>query len=326
MRWFTRLEIFLGGLLAGLVVAMFAFALASYQAEHCRNIENGGHGYSETESGKSAPESEDQNRENEVSRYAVRHQWACEVRGFPVMAMFFVDHHEGFFVAIFTLMLFGATIALWRSTDKLWAGGEALRESSIAIAQEQAGIARASNVMAQRSATAAAEAAAGTHFAASATEAGVELAKETAEKQMRAYVHVEYTRVSNLFGKSEFVIQIKNFGHTPAHNLRSWNTVILIHNEVARDYKRLPKQLSANLGELGPSAGTFIPKRGPDLSNTDEAKAIIANEANIFYFGEIEYEDVFGKTRTTAFRYMVRSNDGLNLPNMFICSDDNWSN
>ena len=35
-----------------------------------------------------------------------------------------MDHHEGFFVSLFTLALSIATLALWWSTRKLWLGGE----------------------------------------------------------------------------------------------------------------------------------------------------------------------------------------------------------
>lgn len=93
----------------------------SYQVEHCGEIP------SQRASGpKDKPQAPifaqtGEDRGDEEDEYNKRYPVACGVIGFGPSVIGYLDHHEGFFVGIFTAALFFATFFLWRSTRDLTA-------------------------------------------------------------------------------------------------------------------------------------------------------------------------------------------------------------
>ncbi|MCW6512849.1 hypothetical protein [Lichenifustis flavocetrariae] len=140
MRRFANAEIILGFFL-GLFVTLLFVGVNLYQADHCaeeRQQSQAGPGKNPSPEQKVAhPHSEDDEREEEITSYAKAHPGVCGIAGFPRMTVGYLDHHEGFFVGLFTMALFGATFFLWRSTEKLWKAGEDQRVLSEKIAIDQ---------------------------------------------------------------------------------------------------------------------------------------------------------------------------------------------
>jgi hypothetical protein len=81
-------EIVLGFFL-GIVTFLCLGLIGSYQTQHCGQLEASVHS----------------------------HTIACDVSGFPLAAMEFMDHNDGFVVGVFTFLLVVATILLWISTE-----------------------------------------------------------------------------------------------------------------------------------------------------------------------------------------------------------------
>src|ERR1700719_3570647 len=89
------------------------------------------------------------------------------------------------------------------------------------------------------------------------------LYEDTAERQLRAYVHITKASFSNLRGDAEFFIEYKNCGQTPAYRMRSWN--IMKKMPYPNDYvfNREESTVTIALGTLGPNNTQHFPKASP---------------------------------------------------------------
>jgi len=136
-------------------------------------------------------------------------------------------------------------------------------------------------------------------------------AERTSEQQLRAYVLPDYSDLvdgttltppqpdrANIPGGS---IWIKNFGQTPAYEVRSWSdiTVELVANE-----SRLVAPGIAPLHAItvGPG-GSFLKNHWFNRPITPpEIAEINRGIRGIYVYGRIEYKDAYGKNRFCDFR------------------------
>ena len=132
-----------------------------------------------------------------------------------------------------------------------------------------------------------------------------EIARESAEKQLRAYVNVGTIYATGLADGERPTIHftIKNVGQTPAHALRVVSGIFLAKDPHAEtiEFQRVDPMRRFNLGQ----GGHFR------LSHKfDEPKTVTAADVDNFLKGEwcivvagvISYRDAFGKLRRTVFR------------------------
>ena len=131
-----------------------------------------------------------------------------------------------------------------------------------------------------------------------AAEDAVAVTKDSAERQLRAYVGVNEALSTWRNGPSA-QIEIKNGGQTPAYELTHWVTTGYGPADRA-DFPTQPARQSSVLG-----AGASI--------NTDTAVApgngkvhgaIREGAYTLFVWGRIEYQDAFGVRRMTEYRLM----------------------
>jgi hypothetical protein len=129
------------------------------------------------------------------------------------------------------------------------------------------------------------------------------IARETAKRELRAYVSVSATCVrGDLKNMGRVYFEFVNSGQTPAY-------VITVRSvlEIRRTSDDRPF-LAGNpgsYGSLGPGEKQHSWKQMVRPLTPSEVLAIESGELTIFCHGGITYQDAFGETHTTAFRREV---------------------
>lgn len=198
----------------------------------------------------------------------------------------FVHRNEGAITAFATIVIAFFTLTLWRSTDKLWAeANEAGR-----IAKGAADAAKA---------------------AADAARESVENAKTSAEMQLRAYINVREAKVKwkidETISRHRFSITVKvtNAGQTPARKATGW----IAHKSV--DSGESPRPFHELTGHEQPSVSVYGPGQSSWFAYSPivvvgEDEDVIAwstGRKRLYVWGRMDYEDAFGKSRWTTFRF-----------------------
>jgi hypothetical protein len=160
-------------------------------------------------------------------------------------------------------------------------------------------------IRADRTAAKAADAAA---KAAEATEASVATMRETAERQLRAYVALDYMDLVSArdasYGGYEAQYVIRNSGETPAYDVR------LAMQCRVREYPLTAELPIVTDDQLGPAAPL---NPGGEINRiVRDTEAAAKNDIHygvmrdytdaVYYFGLVTYRDAFGKNHRTKFR------------------------
>jgi hypothetical protein len=157
------------------------------------------------------------------------------------------------------------TFTLWRSTLKLWEVGE----KQITVAKESADAATR--------------------------------AVETNEKQMRAYIGFSGHSLNE---RKEFIITVKNFGNTQAHNVTGHLNMYWLQSgqELPIDFEFLDYHgFNRRRSRYIISANQEVPYNFYiDPTKLDQLKA---GELALYIYGHFDYIDIFGKNRTSLFCY-----------------------
>ena len=186
-------------------------------------------------------------------------------------AVAYLDAHAGAITGIATVVIALFTIALAASTKKLW------KEAKVAsgIAQTSAEAAKA--------------------------------AAETAERQLRAYISVEFTNVRKLGTEApiEYSFDIKNVGQTPAYNVTAFTDVFVDKHPLPPSIRKY--DLSQCIVAPGGSANVI----GPNLSNSSYGTAketmdqrqfgAICGGSRLYIRGVVVYKDFRSTERHTWF-------------------------
>jgi hypothetical protein len=147
--------------------------------------------------------------------------------------------------------------------------------------------------------------------AAEATEAGVQQAKASAERQLRAYVGLE-TSTPLGFEEWEYkaTLHLVNYGQTPANNVQTWSQAELVmidhpfaapkHSWPSPTFTSAPDNINEPLHVLFPGAREVLHTRRGELSS-DEVRYLREGQMRLYWWGEVRYVDVFGERRKTLF-------------------------
>lgn len=156
---------------------------------------------------------------------------------------------------------------------------------------------------------------------AEAAEAAVNVASDTAKRQLRAYVTLNDAIVEWLSPQQfAVVISVINSGQTPAIGLRYASRVAVGGKP---DHFEEMSKIEDNASTIDLGAGTDIKLRIPNPDPLPEDIVTAAKERRVplYVWGEIRYRDVFGKTRRTHYRMeLAESGDKLRM-----CSSGNES-
>lgn len=158
--------------------------------------------------------------------------------------------------------------------------------------------------------------------AAKSAAASNEIARETAKRELRAYINITQVRVDGLEGDARFCLEYKNCGQTPAYDIRGWNGIELRDIESTQIFESTGND--AGLGVLGPGNSAYFIKPAPRRLVMKEFDMLRAGEAAIYLWGEISYRDIFGEWHTTRFRYFIGGRHGVQPDRrMEYCDDGN---
>jgi hypothetical protein len=148
-----------------------------------------------------------------------------------------------------------------------------------------------------------------TRRAAKAAEDSVRDARESAEKQLRAYLWREASP-SNFFKRLDdrvtTAFSVKNSGQTPAHDVQCWCKFELIDAKIldAFHFEEAPKELTSAKFVINPgSEHTFGAYR--ILTDYEWSFAYVGQSVLVIW-GEIRYMDVFKALQKTRFRLKLR--------------------
>jgi len=127
---------------------------------------------------------------------------------------------------------------------------------------------------------------------------------DTAERQLRAYVLFESARTINVeVGKIPYVkITIKNFGQTPARIVAHRANVGFGHYPPTIGDPPPVDNSEFFIFILAPGAEYYAEPKFNQPLRQIEIDGINSGRAALYAFGEISYEDAFGKIRTTKYK------------------------
>lgn len=155
-----------------------------------------------------------------------------------------------------------------------------------------------------------------------ATKKLVTGAEKTAEQQLRSYLGIDHTRFTETELFASYDIGFKNFGATPAHNVRAAvDSELRDHGDTTAFRKLVP---DITFGSVFPSEGRDIFGVEDRAFTTDEWNSIRSGSTILYVFGVIIYEDCFGKIRHTHFRVMTNRSDEAGVRWVLLtCPDGN---
>ena len=148
-----------------------------------------------------------------------------------------------------------------------------------------------------------------TRKTAKAARAAVDDARESAEKQLRAYVTLNKVEIIQFeVGKPLLVrIPMTNTGQTPAHEYRGWFYVAMVPNS-AKDRFRFGKADTISRYTLGPGVEATAYEASMDNSSDHlvselEYETVTSGDRTLYVWGRDYYVDVFGNPHVTSYRY-----------------------
>lgn len=130
--------------------------------------------------------------------------------------------------------------------------------------------------------------------------------RETARRELRAYLFVDTSNIiigarPHNKGRVISIIAVKNSGSTPAHRVSHWSEVKIA--EIAQEGEmNAPSPLVAMSQSTIPPGGGITADRSIEKPGRIETAHIKTGLAAIFIFGAIEYFDVFDRPHRTNYR------------------------
>lgn len=129
--------------------------------------------------------------------------------------------------------------------------------------------------------------------------------REIGNRQVRAYLLLANVRFSMENDRYPSVhARVKNFGQSPAHNVRMWGDISVGPSFMPKGTK-LKRQVddSPSLSVIGPGFHAFIGKSSVVEIDDIGLDRIRDGVEAIFFYGGMEYEDVFGVPHSTSFLF-----------------------
>lgn len=159
--------------------------------------------------------------------------------------------------------------------------------------------------------------------AADAAKASADIAAESAQRQLRAYVTVKETAITELaVGQTpDVVIAYENVGQTPAHDVTVKLGVKVPRLPQLEAFELEPPHPSDSRSVVFPGQGGTLAISMPPALDDDFIRKFRAGVLSIYAYGEIRYRDEFGKPRYTRFRLV---HDHTRRPHHFaLCPEGN---
>lgn len=151
--------------------------------------------------------------------------------------------------------------------------------------------------------------------AAKAADRAVEITERAAERQLRAYVMVESANIKKLkIGEiPEVSVTIKNFGQTPAYNVKVWGLPGFQDFPLKGNLPTERPDETDNFvaAPLAPTVPHTIPLIFKRRMNEETIHALKAGSHAIFVVGQVRYIDAFKVERETDFCLFIGGPIGI---------------
>jgi hypothetical protein len=138
----------------------------------------------------------------------------------------------------------------------------------------------------------------------------IEISEKMGRAQVRAYVGVSAGQID--FTDLRYpvaTIEIRNFGQTPAYDLRWWIHSWIEHYPLAVELPEPSEDFPMGQNVMGPG----IPStQGIDLGvriKDEPFRLLSEGKAAIYIYGGITYRDVFSSNQSTKYMLFFRGND-----------------
>lgn len=224
-------------------------------------------------------------------------KWACQQDGNPaIRVLCLFDEHNGSFSALAAIAVAVFTFFLWRLTRRQL------------VAAENAALA------AQEGARAAAET--------------VSHMKDTAKRELRAYLSYEEGSIINFTGDQPRVqIRIANSGQTPAYKIAARVVIAFLKWPLENPAPAFPlsDEIEQRSGPCGPRSHFILSRVLTDPPLPANRMSLLARkDAALFVYGEVRYEDVFGDPHSVKFRLAHGGQTEVHpLGNLATCEEGN---
>jgi hypothetical protein len=140
----------------------------------------------------------------------------------------------------------------------------------------------------------------------------VELTKDTAKRQLRAYMCISRTRVE---WQNNRIIQVmvvfRNTGQTPARDIIMWGMIDPGH----KDSFEIPENYNdGSRGTVG-ADGEYTHQGQTKPLDEETWRQVRAREIPLWLWGELSYDDIFGQQkRSTPFRLKLHEREDVLFP------------
>lgn len=151
-----------------------------------------------------------------------------------------------------------------------------------------------------------------TRRAAKSAENSLEHARDTAKRQLRAYLVAKSFRISGVLvdHTPRVMFELKNVGQTPAYEVRIWWEIRTLHAPISEADTRVRRSLHLPWGRqsraiigAGEPVEISIPYRAP--VGAEWARALHNGKWTLLAFGVVSYRDVFKRRRLLTFKMFL---------------------
>jgi len=194
------------------------------------------------------------------------------------------------FIAVGTMWLAAATTLLWIATHKLHAGAEKASATTATQVAQQIQAAVASNEALRA--------------VADATKNNAVLMSELMSKQFRSYMVADFGRgfYQDKYFSFGAEAVIRNRGLTPAHNVSFWLSAKVMKGDAIDLAMPVGTTVAKNDATIAPTQEYVIRRSVDHRFSDDEVNEILEGvKQKLFLYGEILYEDIYGKSHITKF-------------------------
>lgn len=206
----------------GVIFGIFVADFTLFQAQHCNDSSHKRPSHEQPVNSPNEGGDGDQKPSNNSPRQPI----SCGIAGFPAAIVGFMDENEGFFVGLFTALLFAATILLWRATNALWTAGERQIDVMSAAAGQQYRAMMDSNSAARQGAYAAEQNAKIAELALLAVEVPYLYPFIREHGILREIASDGTSKIRGFEYGNEFIkYYFKNFGRTPAEIIEVFSQI-----------------------------------------------------------------------------------------------------
>ena len=225
-------------------------------------------------------------------------------------------HLSDYLIGLFTLVLAISTIGLWRQTERLAEGADDQFNNMVRSINATLAVANRTREVAE----AMDDAASAMRRLTGQTERLANDAKDSAERQLRAYIHVGAAELiaANSEGvvldppqaiRSGFKITthltIVNRGQTPANDVRIYGRLKCVTWPITADKLPILPYDSEHISNscLGPQDVSHKYEITDDVLSVIDERQLQSGELAVVVYGEIKYVDAFNHEHVTGYRY-----------------------